>query len=72
MPEVIVARHCGIKVLAMSLVTNKSVLEPDPRGDDPLIQDLNSEQLKALDTKGKADHNEVIEESQMAALVLQV
>ena len=33
-PEVIVARHCGIRVLAFSLVTNLAVLERGPRGDD--------------------------------------
>lgn len=26
-PEVIVARHCGIRVLGMSLITNKAVMD---------------------------------------------
>ena len=28
-PEVIVARHCGIRVFAFSLITNECVLEED-------------------------------------------
>src|SRR5579859_1934506 len=33
-PEVIVARHCGIQVLCISLVTNMVVLDPTPSGED--------------------------------------
>ena len=28
-PEVVVARHCGIRVFAFSLITNECVLEED-------------------------------------------
>lgn len=37
-PEIIVARHCDMKVLALSLVTNKAVLVAGPRGDDLSIR----------------------------------
>jgi len=37
-PEIIVARHCGMKILALSLVTNKAVLDAGPRGDDLSIR----------------------------------
>lgn len=33
-PEIIVARHSDMRVLALSLVTNKAVLDACPRGDD--------------------------------------
>jgi len=71
-PEVIVARHCGIRVLALSLVTNNAVLDAGPRGDDPLIDGATSEDLSRLIEEGKADHEEVLEEGQLAALDFQV
>jgi purine-nucleoside phosphorylase len=71
-PEIIVARHCGIRVLAMSLVTNNAVLEPGPRGDNPLLENATAEQLKSIDDKGKANHQEVLEEGRLAALDFQV
>jgi len=71
-PEVIVARHCGIRVLAVSLVTNKAVLEAGPRGDDPLLERATTQELKEIDNKGKANHEEVLEEGRLAALDFQV
>ena len=71
-PEIIVARHCGIRVLAMSLVTNNAVLEAGPRGDDPLLETATVSQLKDIDDKGKANHEEVLEEGRLAALDFQV
>src|SRR5947209_1542385 len=71
-PEIIVARHCGIRVLAMSLVTNNAVLEAGPRGDDPLLEGATAAQLKNIDDKGKASHEEVLEEGLAAALDFQV
>lgn len=71
-PEIIVARHCGIRVLAMSLVTNKAVLEAGPRGDDPLLENATPQQLKNIDDKGKASHQEVLEEGRLAAVDFQV
>jgi purine-nucleoside phosphorylase len=71
-PEIIVARHCGIRVLAMSLVTNRAVLEAGPRGDDPLLESATTQQLKDIDNKGKANHEEVLEEGRLATLDFQV
>lgn len=71
-PEIIVARHCGIRVLAMSLVTNNAVLEAGPRGDDHLLETATASQLKDIDDKGKANHEEVLEEGRLAALDFQV
>src|SRR5258708_24168265 len=36
-PEIIVARHSGMKVMALSLVTNNALLVPVPSGHDPLL-----------------------------------
>jgi len=71
-PEMIVARHCGIRVLALSLVTNKAVLDPGPRGDDMRLEDVSGEQLNEVIGKGKANHQEVIEAGKQAAKDLQV
>lgn len=71
-PEIVVARHCGIRVLAFSLVTNKAVLEAGPRGDDPAIQDMNKAELDAYLSKGKANHEEVLEAGREAAKDMQV
>lgn len=71
-PEIIIARHCGIRVLAMSLVTNNAVLEAGPRGDDPLLENATAELLKHIDDKGKANHQEVLQEGRLAAVDFQV
>ena len=71
-PEVIVARHCGIKVLAMSLVTNNVVCESGPRGDDPALEKATAKQLEDLSGKGKANHEEVLESGRIAAIDFQV
>ena len=71
-PEVIVARHCNIRVLAMSLVTNSAVLEPGPAGNDPSIQNMTPVELQTLSATGKADHKEVLDEGQKAAKDMQV
>jgi purine-nucleoside phosphorylase len=63
-PEVIVARHCGIEVLCISLVTNKVVLEPPPSGEDDLIS------MKAM-TDGMANHEEVLAAGREAAIDMQ-
>ena len=58
-PEVIVARHCGWKVLAISLITNQCVVDPPSSALDkqsvPLCQ-------------GKATHSEVLENGKIASL----
>jgi purine-nucleoside phosphorylase len=71
-PEIIVARHSGIRILAMSLVTNNAVLAAGPRGDDPEIQSLSSEQLIEHLSRGKANHEEVLEAGREAANDMQV
>ncbi|CUS09792.1 unnamed protein product [Tuber aestivum] len=70
-PEIIVARHCGIRVLAMSLVTNISVLEPGPGGDSPIVEEMDEEGLRDFLAAGVANHNEVLEAGATAAKDLQ-
>jgi purine-nucleoside phosphorylase len=76
-PEIVVARHSGIRVLGFSLVTNKAVLEAGPRGDAPEIQDMGEEELVEYLGRGKANHEEVLEAganaaADMIALVKQI
>ena len=66
-PEIIVARHSGIRVLAFSLVTNKAVMEVGVRGDDPDIEAMAVEELQEYLSSGKADHSEVLEAGKQAA-----
>jgi purine-nucleoside phosphorylase len=71
-PEVIIARHCGARVLALSLVTNSVVLEPPPWGDDPKSVECSLTQLsESLDT-GKTSHKDVIEVGLNSADVIRV
>lgn len=71
-PEIIVARHCGIRVLALSLVTNKAVLEPGLRGDDTSIKDVGRGDLTEAIARGKANHEEVLNAGEEAAKDIQV
>ena len=71
-PEIIVARHCTMKVLALSLVTNNAVLDPGPRGDEVSVQNSRPQDLKGVIEKGKANHEEVLEAGQKAAADVQV
>ena len=66
-PEVIVARHAGMRVLAASLVTNMVVLDKVLRGDVEEYAGLTDEEMKAVMSKGKADHEEVLDEGRKAA-----
>ncbi|PYH77765.1 purine nucleoside phosphorylase I, inosine and guanosine-specific [Aspergillus uvarum CBS 121591] len=70
-PEIVVARHCGVRVLALSLVTNKVVLEPVPRGDDNLLTGKRAEELDAIMQEGKANHQEVLDAGRSAAIDMQ-
>lgn len=70
-PEIVVARHAGMRVLAFSLVTNKAVLTPVPRGDDRLLQSTSGDVNDIL-KEGKANHEEVLEAGRLAAEDMQV
>jgi len=63
-PEVIVARHCGIQVLCISLVTNMVVLDPTPSA---LDEDVSAKSM----TTGMANHDEVLRAGREAALDIQ-
>jgi purine nucleoside phosphorylase len=70
-PEIIVARHAGMRVLAFSLVTNVAVLEAGSRGDAPEIQNMSQAQLTEHLSQGKANHEEVLEAGREAAKDMQ-
>lgn len=71
-PEIVVARHCGLRIIAFSLVTNNAVLSPVPRGDDHLIQERDVKELDTILQEGKANHEEVLEAGRSAAQDMQV
>jgi purine-nucleoside phosphorylase len=71
-PEIIVARHSGVRVLAMSLVTNAAVMDPGPRGDAILLAESNETELYNMLKEGKANHEEVLEASRNAAQQIKV
>lgn len=71
-PEIIVARHCSMRVLALSLVTNIVVLDPGPRGDALQIEGLSREETSNIIEKGKADHKEVLDAGAKAGAMVQV
>lgn len=71
-PEIVVARHCGLRVLALSLVTNNAVMVPVPRGDEDQMQNKGAGELSAIIEEGKAKHEEVLEAGRIAALDMQV
>ncbi len=70
-PEIVVARHCGMRVLAFSLVTNKAVLEPTVRADEPELAGMSPEELDRYLSRGMANHEEVLEEGRLAAIDMQ-
>lgn len=70
-PEIIVARHAGMRVLAFSLVTNSAVLEAGSCGNDPEIQAMSRAELTEHLNKGKANHEEVLEAGREAAKDMQ-
>lgn len=71
-PEVIVARHCSMRVLGLSLVTNTAVQVPVLRGDDASVIDMSQGELARAIAEGKASHEEVLKAGEEAALDLQV
>jgi len=60
-----------MKVLAFSLVTNNAVLQSVPRGDDAALSSLSPSELEDYLSKGKANHEEVLEAGREAALDMQ-
>jgi purine-nucleoside phosphorylase len=71
-PEIIVARHCGVRVLAISLVTNNAVLEDGPLGNEHSLEHLSEAELIGFGGKGKANHEEVLQAGEEAAVDIQV
>ena len=71
-PEVIIARHCSLRIVAISLVTNKALLDRGPSGHDLNIQKSPRDDLLKVSAEGKANHDEVIEASNEASSCLQV
>ena len=55
-PEIVVARHCNIKIVAFSLVTNLSVLNAGPKGNDPQVQFDCHGTLSKIIGEGRANH----------------
>ncbi|KAK4501248.1 hypothetical protein PRZ48_007055 [Zasmidium cellare] len=70
-PEIIVARHSGMRVLAFSLVTNISVLDPTVRADNPEVLNMTGEELEQYMSRGRANHEEVLEAGRLAAVDMQ-
>ncbi|KAK0310029.1 Purine nucleoside phosphorylase [Friedmanniomyces endolithicus] len=70
-PEIIVARHSGMRVLAFSLVTNSTVQTPVVRADDPELQGLSQAELDEYMSRGRANHEEVLEAGRLAAVDMQ-
>lgn len=70
-PEIVVARHAGIRVLAFSLVTNKAILQAVAQGNDPAIQAMSKTELDEHLSRGKANHAEVLEAGREAAKDMQ-
>lgn len=66
-PEIIVARHCSMSVLAFSLVTNQVVMEAGPRGDSAEFGDSSRVDLTKALEEGKASHEEVLAAGREAA-----
>ena len=70
-PEIVVARHSGMRVLAFSLVTNIAVLEATVRADDRELEGMSREELDAYMSRGRANHEEVLEAGKQAAIDMQ-
>lgn len=60
-----------MRVLAFSLVTNVAVLEAGPRGDDAEIQNMSQAELTGHLSKGRANHQEVLDAGREAAKDMQ-
>jgi purine-nucleoside phosphorylase len=71
-PEVITARHSGIRVLALNLITNMAAMDPMPRGDDPEVAENGQDDMANAMIKNRANHEEVLDESRHAANAVKV
>ena len=71
-PEIIVARHSSIRVLAVSLVTNNAILDPGPSGGDVAVEEMTETDAATVIGKGKANHQEVLDAGGEAARDMQV
>lgn len=71
-PEIIVARHCDMKVLAISVITNNALLEAGPRGDDVQIQGSSRQEITKAIQEGEANHDEVLQAGENAAEEIRV
>lgn len=66
------ARHMGLRVLAISLVTNNVVMDVGPSGADALTDGKDDVLAEQQNEEGKATHEEVIEAGNAAAQDLKV
>ncbi|KAJ2550677.1 Purine nucleoside phosphorylase, partial [Coemansia sp. RSA 1933] len=58
-PETVVAKHCGMEVLAMSLVTNKCISRPEPSTIEAVAAELAGEPVEAP-AEDFPNHEEVL------------
>ncbi|ODV85401.1 hypothetical protein CANARDRAFT_151107 [[Candida] arabinofermentans NRRL YB-2248] len=65
-PEVIVARHCDMKVLGLSLITNAGLSEPPVNASEFFAKGNKLDEAKDQ-TDGMASHDEVLESANEAA-----
>lgn len=68
-PEIVVARHCGMKVLGVSVVTNNALHDPPVLGNDPDV--LKHIHNNAMQTGG-VNHAEVLAATDTVAVDVKV
>lgn len=65
-PEAVVARHCGIKVFGLSLITNAALADKPPSAKAAYLSGLDPSDVRDQ-TDGMASHGEVLETANSAA-----
>ncbi|PVV02839.1 hypothetical protein BB560_002697 [Smittium megazygosporum] len=65
-PEVVIAKHCGIDTIAISLVTNKAVYNPEPSSIEIAKARLEGKQIEHV-AEVHANHEEVLEAANSAS-----